>query len=325
MSVPFLLPVALALAAPAAQPVPSAAAPEAAAPAPPASPELADPLADPAASPVQASPAQAEPAQARPRHHHTPGDPLEGINRAMFGVNQALDKAFYRPAAMGYKHIVPRPVRTGLRHFFSNIGEPAVFLNYVLQLRIGKAVHTLGRFAINSTVGIGGLIDVAKSRRINLPHRDNGFGDTLAWYGAKPGPYLFVPLLGPTTLRDVTGMPIDDVVVPGVLLSKVAGRLSDSWPILVSGAVIPGLDLRAESDDDLRALTASAVDPYATLRSAWLQNRAAEVASMHAHKATPQTGPEPVDPLHDPAAPSAAPASSPAPGPAAAPPGSAPP
>jgi len=300
LSLPLFLPIAVLVAEPAQEApvpppvvatapaeVPAQAAPgaEASAPAQASStaPEFADPLADPATS---TAPPQTG--------GQTPGDPLEGFNRAMFGIHDALDKALYRPAAMGYKHIVPKPARTGLRNFFSNLTEPVVFLNYLLQFRFGKAVRTLVRFTVNSTLGIGGLVDVAGTTDIALPHHDNSFGDTLAYYGVKPGPYLFLPLLGPTTLRDVLGGPIDGAVLP-VAVGKPFTR-----PLYqISSGVIPGLDLRAESDPELRALFAGAVDRYATLRSVWLQNRAAEVAEMHPHRAM---APELDDPMRDPGA-----------------------
>lgn len=283
-------------------PAPPAKAPPETAPPEPApidaprgAPEMADPMTDPAT--LTAIQVQTQ----TTGHHHQPGDPLEGFNRKMFGFNQTLDRAIYRPAAMAYKHALPTPVRSGLRNFFSNLGEPVVFVNYLLQLRIGKAVHTVGRFAINSTVGIGGLFDIAKRRGINLPHHRNSFGDTLAWYGVGPGPYVFLPFVGPSTLRDVLGAPIDDGFVPMLILSKLSVAPFDDWRFLVASSVIPGLDLRAEADPELRALTASAVDPYATLRSAWLQNRAAEVSELHHHEGEVQSLPELDTPLMDPA------------------------
>jgi phospholipid-binding lipoprotein MlaA len=296
----LLAPIALSLAAP--QDLPAAPAPRDA-PAPPAqaapatsaAPQFTDPLTDPATLPPR-------PIAATGTHHHTPGDPFEGFNRKMFGLNQALDKAIIRPAAMGYKHIVPKPVRSGLRNFFSNLGEPVVFVNYLLQLRIGKAARTLTRFALNSTVGAAGLIDVARRPDIHLPHHRNSFGDTLAWYGVKPGPYLFLPLAGPSTVRDALGAPLDDGLMPALILSRFAGKPFNSWAFVAASAIIPGLDVRAESDADLRALMAGAVDPYATLRSAWLQNRAAEVAEQHHPHGHPAAAPELDDPLQDPAA-----------------------
>lgn len=252
-------------------------------------PELADPLVDPASQPhVEAQPKAA---------HHYPGDSLEGFNRTMFGIQLGLDKSIYRPLAMGYQHILPKPVRSGLRNFFRNLSEPVVFLNDLLQLKPGRAARTLARFAINSTVGLAGLIDVAASKGVNLPHRDNSFGNTLAYYGVHPGSYLFLPLVGPTTLRDFLGGPVDGAVLP-----VAVGKPFTEWRYKIISTVITGLDLRAQSDPELRALFAGAVDPYATLRSVWLQNRAAEISDLHRHGKKPTPAPELEDPLSDPAA-----------------------
>ena len=252
------------------------------------SPELADPLVDPATQPN---------AEAHDKTtHHYPGDSLEGFNRTMFGIQVALDKSIYGPLAKGYQHIVPKPAQSGLRNFFRNLSEPVVFLNDLLQLKPGRAARTLARFTINLTVGLAGLIDVAASKRVNLPHRDNSFGNTLAYYGVHPGSYLFLPLVGPTTLRDFLGGPVDGAVLP-----LTVGKPFTEWKYKVTSTVITGLDLRARSDAELRALFGGAVDPYATLRSVWLQSRAAEISELHSHRKTPAPIPELKDPLRDPA------------------------
>lgn len=228
----------------------------------------------------------------------TKGDPYENFNRKMFNAHQKFDKAVLRPAALGYKHIVPKPIRSGLRNFFSNLTEPIVFLNDLLQLKPGRAVATFGRFVFNSTLGFGGLLDIAKLPGLHLPHRPNGFGDTLGFYGVKPGPYLFLPFVGPTDLRDLLGGQADGLVLPLAI-----GKPFDRIEYQIPKAVITGLDQRAESDDDLTALFAGAVDPYATLRSVYLQDRAGEIAQLHG-RANVASGPtdELDDPLADPAA-----------------------
>lgn len=215
----------------------------------------------------------------------------------MFGTWRALDKAVYRPVALGYKHVTPKPLRTGIRHILSNIGEPLVFLNFVLQGKPRSASKTLVRFVINSTVGIGGMIDVAKDKSINLPHRDNGLGSTLALYGVGPGPYIFLPFLGPSTLRDLFGS-----AAQGLVLPMAVGRPFDTLEYQVATGVVGGLDQRAEADDQLRALLSGAVDPYATLRSAWFQNRVAQIEALRTDKAPePETDqPDLDDPLTDP-------------------------
>ncbi len=118
------------------------------------------------------------------------------------------------PVAKAYKKSLPKPVRSGIRNFLNNLGEPIVFLNYLLQLKPGKAFETLGRFAINSTIGIGGLVDVAKKEPFNLPHRRNGFANTLGYYGVDSGSYLYLPIIGATTVRDLVGDGLRPVPFP---------------------------------------------------------------------------------------------------------------
>lgn len=266
----------------------------------PAGPTIASPAAPSPVVLAPPAPREAPASASTPadeRRHHAKGDPLEGFNRTMFGIHQGIDHAVFRPAAMGYKQVVPRPVRSGLRNALSNLTEPFIFVNFLLQGKPGKAVETLGRFVVNSTFGVGGLFDVAKSKDFKLPHRPNGFGTTLAFYGVGPGPYIFLPFIGPTTLRDLLGNSADDALLP-----LVAGKPFNSMEYQLIAGGIGGLDLRAESDADLRALFDGAVDPYATLRSVYLQNRAAEVEEAKGHVAVvpQQAAPELTDPLNDP-------------------------
>lgn len=263
--------------------------------------ELSDPLTDPAAAPSPATvPGAAPPAPARPRRHprHAPGDPLEGFNRRMFGLNQTLDRHVFRPAALGYRHVVPKPLRSGIRNFFSNLGEPIVFLNDVLQLKPKRAARTFVRFVINTGVGIGGLFDIAKRKGVDLPHHANSLGDTLALWGVRSGPYLFLPLVGPSDLRDFAGGQVDGLVLP-----TVVGHPFDRTAYRLTKTVLTGLDQRAEADADLRALFAGAVDPYATLRSVYLQSRQGEIDGLRRHhKQKTQGAASELDtPLADPA------------------------
>jgi len=227
------------------------------------------------------------------------GDSLEGFNRAMFGTWQALDKAAYRPAAMAYKHVVPSPLRSGIRHILSNLTEPLVFLNFVLQAKPRSASKTLARFVINSTLGVGGAFDVAVRDKINLPHRDNGFGTTLALYGVGPGPYIFLPFVGPSNLRDLLGNASNGLVLP-----LTVGKPFNTLAYQLGTGAVGGLDKRAESDDELRALLSGSVDPYASLRAAWQQNRVGEIEAIR-HDDKAQSAPEDQgeldDPLADPA------------------------
>jgi phospholipid-binding lipoprotein MlaA len=297
MSLPALAPIALALAAPS----PSAALPDGSTIALVTTPSPMPIRADLVAAIL--APVQAEPEVTVSAHPE--GDPLESFNRAMFDAHQKVDRAVLRPVAMGYKQAVPEPVRSGLRNVLSNLTEPIVFLNDLLQLKPLRALKTLGRFVFNSTLGLGGVLDVAKLPGFRLPHRPNGFGDTLGYYGVGPGPYLVLPLVGPTDLRDLFGGQADGLVLP-----LAVGHPFDQAEYQVPKAVVGGLDQRAEADQDLHALFGSAVDPYATLRSVYLQDRAGEIATLKG-KSKLTISPldsELSDPLNDPLAdPAAAP------------------
>src|SRR3546814_675307 len=128
------------------------------------------------------------------RSEAPPGDPLQNVNIEAFQVAQSVDKALVGPIAKGYEGGVPKPIRDGLGNALRNLREPINFLNFLFQFKIGKAVETVGRFAINSTIGVAGIFDVAKKPPVNLPYRPNGFANTLGFYGVEPGPYFFLPL-----------------------------------------------------------------------------------------------------------------------------------
>jgi phospholipid-binding lipoprotein MlaA len=210
---------------------------------------------------------------ARPRS--VPGDPLQEVNAESFKVTQAVDKAIVGPIAQAYEHILPKPIRSGLRNFLSNIHEPVVFLNFLIQIKPGKAVETIGRFAINSTIGGAGLFDVAKRRPFGLPRRANGFADSLGYYGLKAGPFLFVPLIGPTTLRDLVGNGLDRLVLP-LSVGGPFKKLTFTVPV----GVLSALDRRNEFDEKLRAMRSTS-DPYSAARAYYLQRRQTEIDALH--------------------------------------------
>lgn len=200
-----------------------------------------------------------------------PGDPLARANELSFAATQAIDKAVIGPISLGYANIVPAPVRDGLGNFLYNLQEIDVCLNFVLQHKFGKAVETAGRFVINTTLGLGGLFDMAKRRPFRLPRRRNGFADTMGFYGVKPGPYLFLPIIGATTVRDLLGRTLDRMVVPTAL----------GTPFNTRGYTIPTtvgttLDTRADFDEQLRVFRASN-NPYAARRDFYLARRKAEI------------------------------------------------
>jgi len=196
-----------------------------------------------------------------------PGDPWEGANRRLYAVHMGLDRALLRPAALAFGKL-PKPLRKGLGNAARNLGEPLVFVNDVLQGHVGTAASTAGRFTINSTVGVAGLVDVAKKGRI--PHHDNDFGLTLGRWGVRPGPYLFIPLLGPSTVRDGFGSAADIGLNPFTYL-KYEGKTAVS----VTTIVVNGLDRRLAADQELNTVEETSTDPYATLRSYYLQSRQA--------------------------------------------------
>jgi phospholipid-binding lipoprotein MlaA len=202
-------------------------------------------------------------------------DPLEPANRAFFVVNQRLDDWFWSPLTRAYRFVAPEPARRGIRRALRNLNTPIFFVNNVLQLRLRDAGETLGAFALNSTLGILGLLEPSKEAGWQAHPAD--FGQTLDLVGIGSGPYLVLPILGPTTVRDGVGSVVDhffqplNYVVPIVPVQLVWG----------GGA---GLSLREEASDQLDALEKSSVDFYAVLRSAYAQSREQEVAEARSRR-----------------------------------------
>jgi phospholipid-binding lipoprotein MlaA len=264
-------PPALPVSAPDALP-PSAATP--AEPVPPASPPTA------AADPADGS------AIIVTARQHIAADPLEGVNAVTYSTVQAVDGALIEPASIVYKSVIPEPLRDGARNLLNNLQEPVVFINFLLQLKPGRAFETLGRFAINSTIGVGGLVDVAKRRPFNMPRRPNGFAFTMGYYGIKPGAFLFLPLIGPTTVRDVIGRVLDLLVLPTVI-----GAPFTNPAVSTTITVVKGLDERVENDDQLKKFRTQTSDPYAAQRAFYLQNRQAEIDELRGKPRRPVTPP----------------------------------
>jgi phospholipid-binding lipoprotein MlaA len=204
-----------------------------------------------------------------------PGDPLQEVNITSYRAIQSVDKALVAPVATGYQGIVPEPVRDGLGNALRNMTEPVNFLNFLLQFKIGKAAETLGRFVVNTTFGVGGLFDVAKTKPFDLPYRRNGFANTLGFYGVEPGPYFYLPLVGPTTLRDMVGNGIDLLVVP-----TTVGAPFNRTQYAVPTTVIKQLNDRIENDAEIERLQEESVDPYAETRSLYLEMRQREIDAL---------------------------------------------
>ena len=204
------------------------------------------------------------------------GDPLEAVNAKTFAAAQAVDDAVLGPVAMAYAHKMPSPIRSGLRNFRYNLHEPVVAVNFLLQGKPGKAAETVGRFAVNTTIGVAGLFVMAKRGAFKLPRRRNGFANTMGFYGIKPGPFFFLPLIGPTTARDLVGNIFDHAALP---LSFIKPLRTPAYTIPARTITI--LDHRAEFDEQLQTIRASA-DPYAARRDFYLAKRQAEIDHLRA-------------------------------------------
>lgn len=198
------------------------------------------------------------PAGARP----DPRDRFERFNRSVFALNQTLDKAVARPVAVAYRRITPGPVRTGVANFFVNLGYPTVMVNDLLQGKLKPFARDTGRLVVNTTIGIGGLFDPAT--RMGLGANDEDLGQTFGRWGIGPGPYLVLPLLGPSTVRDGIGSVGDAFTNPKSYIDEPYVRYGLTALELVSG--------RAELLDTDSVLNES-FDPYAFMRSAYLQRR----------------------------------------------------
>lgn len=207
---------------------------------------------------------------------HAKGDPLQAVNAKSFDATQAVDRTFVGPISMAYKHTVPSPIRGGIHNFLYNLREPIVFVNFVLQLKPGKAAETVGRFVVNSSIGVAGVLDIAKRRPFHLPRRANGFADTLGYYGVPNGPFLFLPLVGPTTVRDLVGGTVDRLVLP----VGIGGPFRNS-AFTIPAAILGTLDHRSEFDEEIHILHDNVPNPYAATRAFYLERRQAEIDHLH--------------------------------------------
>jgi phospholipid-binding lipoprotein MlaA len=194
-------------------------------------------------------------------------DPLETVNRGILVGNRAMDRVLLDPVTKTYRRIVPGPVKSAVRNFFDNLNEPVIFVNDLLQLEGARAHMDIGRFLLNSTVGLAGLWDPAS--HVGMPAHHADFGQTLGKMGVPPGIYLMLPLLGPSTTRDAVGSFVDMALRPDTWIFPLGTRvvLTGTW----------GISEREAHLDALEALEHSSVDYYAALRSAYCQNREALV------------------------------------------------
>jgi phospholipid-binding lipoprotein MlaA len=198
-------------------------------------------------------------------------DPLEPLNRAIFSFNLGLDKAVLRPLAAAYNTVLPDPVRDGVRNFLNNLRTPIVLANDVLQGEIGRAGETVGRFLLNSTIGVGGLFDIATE--LGFEFHDEDFGQTLAVWGVGEGPYLMLPILGPSNPRDAVGLVGEYFADPVVIWTTNTDR---EW-ILYTRTGVDAVDRRSRNVKTLEELERTSLDFYAAVRSLYRQRRMDEI------------------------------------------------
>jgi phospholipid-binding lipoprotein MlaA len=202
-----------------------------------------------------------------PETQRDPEDPLGPYNRAMYKFNTDFDNAFLKPIAKGYKWVTPAVAREGVTNFFNNIADVTSAANNLFQFKLSRFGSDVGRVAVNSTVGVGGLVDVATN--MGLPSYKEDFGQTLGYWGAVKSPYLVLPLLGPSTVRDALGRGVDTFTNPTFYINDGAV----TWGLFGLQAVNTRADLLTAT----KILQEAAIDPYTFVRDAYLQRRLYEI------------------------------------------------
>jgi phospholipid-binding lipoprotein MlaA len=204
-------------------------------------------------------------------------DPLEPVNRAIYDVNWLLDGLILEPAARMYRMAAPQFVRTGVRNFLANLRTPVVFINDLLQGKPERAELTLGRFMFNTIMGVGGLVDVGGM--LGMPERHSeDFGQTLAVYGVGSGPYLMLPLLGPSNARDAVGRVVDLAFDPLTVLGAFdVGILIEPSQFGIARTGAEGLSAREQNIENVEELRRTSIDEYAAIRTLYAQFRASEI------------------------------------------------
>lgn len=195
-----------------------------------------------------------------------PNDPLEPLNRAVFAFNLELDRFVLRPVTLVYRTVIPKPLRSALGNFLSNLGEPLNAIHGALQGDARAVEHGVGRFLVNTVLGLGGLIDVADE--IGLEKESRSFGQTLGTWGVGQGAYLVLPVFGPSSLRDAPAGFVDRFISPQEQLTE---RTSEPSKWQLYGVVAGAVDFRDRNFEQLDAFLGTTLDPYVAARSAYLQ------------------------------------------------------
>jgi phospholipid-binding lipoprotein MlaA len=198
-------------------------------------------------------------------------DPFEPLNRKIFDFNLFVDRVALKPVAKAYVAVIPQVGRDAIRNFLDNLDQPIVFANNLLQGQFMRAHNTFARFLTNTTLGLGGVIDIAT--KAGVPKETGDFGQTLYSWGVPDGPYLVLPIFGPSDPRDAVGKGVDGFADPW---NRMATNYHYWYMGLIRGAV-DGIDQRARNLQTLDELQRNAIDFYAELRSLWRQHRASEL------------------------------------------------
>ncbi len=204
-------------------------------------------------------------------------DPIEPFNRYIFEVNRFIDIMLLRPVAEIYRGAVPQPAQDGVRNVLNHLRTPLTFVHDVAQGEVDRAGQSFGRFAINSVAGVGGVFDVAGvgGSETGIPYHEEDFGQTLAVWGVGEGPYLVLPLFGPSNVRDAFGRIGDTFIDPIGFL----GSEDTQFKLLVIRASLTAIDSRARNIETLDEIERSSIDYYATIRSLYRQRRRADIAN----------------------------------------------
>ena len=198
-------------------------------------------------------------------------DPLEPTNRVMYSIDNGIDTVLLKPAAQAYRFLLPQPVRNGIHNALNNLGTPVELSNDMLSGKPRRAGDTTMRFLINTTVGVVGIFDVAK--QWGYPDHDSDFGITMALWGVPEGPFLFLPVFGPSDPRDGIGLGVDTAMDPFTWVGQGTAVTALNWSRYGLNAV----DQRERHLDDIENVKKTALDPYATFRSLYRQHRHSQI------------------------------------------------
>ncbi len=202
-------------------------------------------------------------------------DPIEPINRGIFWFNNTLDENIIEPIAKGYDYITPDPVQRSIRNFFINLNTPVYLVSDILQLKFGQSATHLERFAINSTVGVLGLLDVANDW--GIPHHDEDLGSAFGYWGVGPGAYIVLPLLGPSSLRDGIGFAGESFLSPTIAVTYSNLDQADKNLILGGANTLRFINIRSRLIPTIQAAKEASLDYYSFIKHAYQQDRQAVI------------------------------------------------